>query len=288
VRNPYSSGKLDVWPAFTDFVTSVSLLLVLLLALAPWFLTSEILTPRFTSAGGSGTADREPFNPWSVLEERKQAMQQALRRVPGILVESEGQEQRIIFQEEPGRDILFASGNAAMKPDFRRRLEPLRNALSAFLDQGYLKRIEVEGHSDADPFQGGEETNWSLSARRAVSVAGFLMSDPKHPIPPWLMTAKGYGEYRPAGFRETPTGIERDRVDYSFGVPRRSVPQYRYIVERNRDGRAKARNRRIEVLLFYWLPRDPGSTLKDPDPEARSALPAGPPRGLLPERPGPR
>jgi outer membrane protein OmpA-like peptidoglycan-associated protein len=257
VKRPYSTGRLDVWPAFTDFVTSLSLLLVLLLASAPWFLASEILAPPPSSeaAGGEsgqdGSSPVEVFNPARELKRR----QDELRRVlpPGVEQYTDGQHQRIIFADQAGRGILFETESSDLKPEFRARIRPLRRILVGFLEQGYLKNIEVEGHSDLVPFRGGTEDNWSLSARRAVSVARFLMVDPENrrggTIPPWFVTAKGHGEYRPAGFSGIPSAQDQQRIPDGYGGS-----QYHYVVERSRSESARARNRRIEVLLVYRWP----------------------------------
>lgn len=254
MRGSYSSGRLDIWPAFTDFVTSVSLLLVLLLASAPWFLTSELLTPRLEPSAGA-QLEREPFNPAVELDKRQKELERQLGSLRGIQITGQGQEQRIIFQDEGGRGILFDSADARLKPEFQERLRPLRRVLVKFMDEGYVQRIEVEGHSDRVPYSGGGESNWSLSARRAVSVAEFLIRDPSGltsgQIAPWLVTAKGYGEYKPAGFQGTPTP-ERARDGYG--------EHYKYIVDRSRTPGELARNRRIEVLLFYRWPREASRT----------------------------
>ncbi len=269
MRSPYSTGRLDVWPAFTDFVTSLSLLLVLLLASAPWFLLSEILAPRQPQAeavapgsGQEGSTPAEVFNPARELQRRQDELSRVLP--PGVQERREGGgRQRIIFADQAGRGILFETERSDLKPEFRNRIRPLRKTLVGFLTQGYLERIEVEGHSDLVPFRGGTEDNWSLSARRAVSVARFLMVDPENrqggTIPPWLVTAKGYGEYRPDGFSGTPSAWQQERIPDGYGGS-----QYRYVVEGSRKKEDRARNRRIEVLLVY---RWPG------EDEAREALP---------------
>lgn len=259
MRRPYGTGRLDVWPAFTDFVTSLSLLLVLLLASAPWFLASEILAPPPSSeavgadSGQGGTASPEVFNPASELQRRQDELSQVLP--PGVQEQRKGQEQRIIFADQAGRGILFETERSDLKPEFRTRIRPLRTTLVGFLTQGYLERIEVEGHSDLVPFRGGTEDNWSLSARRAVSVARFLMADPENrrggTIPPWLVTAIGYGEYRPAGFSGMPSVRDQQRIPDGYGGS-----QYRYVVERSRSESARARNRRIELRLVYRWPAE--------------------------------
>lgn len=254
MRGSYSSGRLDIWPAFTDFVTSVSLLLVLLLASAPWFLTSELLTPRLEPSAGA-QLEREPFNPAKVLKERQDTLRRELGSLKGIHITEKLALQRIVFQDDQGRGILFDSGEATLKPEFKDRLRPLRGVLVRFMRRGYVEQIDVEGHSDRVPYAGGGgESNWSLSARRAVSVAEFLIRDPagltSGQIAPWLVTAKGYGEYSPAGFDGTRT---QERAQDRYGT------HYRYIVEWNRTPEQLARNRRIEVLLIYQLPKEPGS-----------------------------
>ncbi|MBW8847045.1 MAG: flagellar motor protein MotB [Burkholderiales bacterium] len=77
---------------------------------------------------------------------------------------------------DEGNRPMFDSGSAVVKPYMRELLRELGNVLTEVPN-----RLTVEGHTDAQPFSGGDKgySNWELSADRANSsrrelVAGGL------------------------------------------------------------------------------------------------------------------
>jgi chemotaxis protein MotB len=82
---------------------------------------------------------------------------------------------RIQVNDEGNRP-MFASGSAVVQPYMRELLQELGNVLAEVPN-----RLTIEGHTDAQPFTGGERgySNWELSADRANAsrremVAGGL------------------------------------------------------------------------------------------------------------------
>ena len=74
---------------------------------------------------------------------------------------------------------MFDSGSAVVKPYMRELLREIGHMLT-----DVPNRITLEGHTDAQPFSGGERgySNWELSSDRANSsrrelVAGGLPED---------------------------------------------------------------------------------------------------------------
>jgi len=113
-------------------------------------------------------------------------------------------------------EILFDSGKTTIKPQGIEVLKRVGNILLNVKD----KAINIEGHTDNVPI-GAElsekyPTNWELSVARATNVARYLQE--KSGINPILLSATGYGEYKPVASNETEEG--------------------------------KAKNRRIEIVLF--------------------------------------
>jgi len=85
---------------------------------------------------------------------------------------------RIQIVDEQSRP-MFDSGSAVVKPYMRELLREIGHVLS-----DVANRITLEGHTDAQPFSGGERgySNWELSSDRANAsrreiVAGGLPED---------------------------------------------------------------------------------------------------------------
>ncbi len=116
--------------------------------------------------------------------------------------------------------ILFDSGKTELKPEGQTALANLAAALKSLNDREFL----VAGHTDNVPIKTAKfKNNWDLSTARAVEVVQYLISQG--------MTSKnigaaGYGEFDPI----TDNGSED----------------------------AKAKNRRIEVILMPLLGDIPG------------------------------
>jgi len=58
------------------------------------------------------------------------------------------------------------------------------------------RHIRIEGHTDNLPINTRDfPSNWELSTARAVNVVKYLIE--KHNFSPYILSAAGYGEYRP-------------------------------------------------------------------------------------------
>ncbi|GBD42030.1 Motility protein B [bacterium HR39] len=124
---------------------------------------------------------------------------------------------------EPGRivlstDILFPEGRAELTEEAKRELRALavalRRAIEA-LPEGAPWVLRIDGHTDDLPVVRGRfRNNWELSAARAAAVAEFLA---QQGIPRERMLVAGWADTQPL------------------------VP--------DRDAQARARNRRIEIVL---------------------------------------
>ncbi len=114
--------------------------------------------------------------------------------------------------------ILFASAEHHLEPEGRRLLERCALVLEKAQGTGF-EQIQVEGHTDTMLLDREiyPRNNWELSAARALSVVSALAGRPA--LPQRLFSANGYSEHRP--------------------------------VASNRTVRGRARNRRIELRLFF-------------------------------------
>ena len=119
-------------------------------------------------------------------------------------------------------EILFDSGETTIKPQGIEVLKRVGNILLNVKD----KAINIEGHTDNVPI-GAElsekyPTNWELSVARATNVARYLQE--KSGINPSLLSATGYGEYKPVASNETEEGKAKNRRIEIVLVPKEVVP----------------------------------------------------------------
>ncbi|TMJ34515.1 MAG: peptidoglycan-binding protein, partial [Alphaproteobacteria bacterium] len=100
---------------------------------------------------------------------------------------------RFVFQSE----VVFPKGSAEIQPAGLVEMDKLATALKEL--EGEIPAdiawvLRVDGHTDTDPIQTLFESNWELSAARAIAVVNVLIQqgvNPKH------LVAAGFGEYQP-------------------------------------------------------------------------------------------
>lgn len=115
---------------------------------------------------------------------------------------------RFVFQSE----VLFGSGEATIGIDGQRQLAKLSVAIQNLIEEipdeiNWILRID--GHTDIIPIRNSRyESNWDLSAARAISVVDFLM---KTGIPPNRLAATGRGEYMPLDPNENEDAYRKNR-----------------------------------------------------------------------------
>lgn len=114
--------------------------------------------------------------------------------------------------------ILFDSGKAEVKKEGIEALQKVADVLRKTSDQD----IVVAGYTDNVPIKGKlvkvYPSNWELSAARAISVVKILTA---HGVDPKLISAAGYGEYRPVADNDTPEGRAKNRRMEIILMPRR-------------------------------------------------------------------
>jgi chemotaxis protein MotB len=105
---------------------------------------------------------------------------------------------------EINASLLFASGQAQLRPESERALQQVARVL-ANSEQG----IQVEGYTDDTPISTSQfPSNWELSAARASSVVRlFSASGVAEP----RLSAIGYGPNRPVTPNESAEGRARNR-----------------------------------------------------------------------------
>lgn len=100
--------------------------------------------------------------------------------------------------------ILFATAEAALSPVAAMPLRAVAQVLSHTTFP-----ITVEGHTDDRPIKSWRyPSNWELSSARAASVVRLFVEGG---VRPELLTASGYGEYRPVASNDSEEGRTRNR-----------------------------------------------------------------------------
>jgi chemotaxis protein MotB len=102
-------------------------------------------------------------------------------------------------------DLLFASGNATLRPGSQDVLQRLAVLLGSLPNE-----VRVEGHTDNVPVNGGDfATNWELSTTRATTVLRYLTEEAG--LDASRMSVAGYAETHPVGDNATPEGRALNR-----------------------------------------------------------------------------
>lgn len=108
-------------------------------------------------------------------------------------------------------DVLFDSGDAALKPGADRVLGEIAEIFTA--PEGRELKLMVVGHADAQGIKGQElrnryPSNWHLSAGRALTVADWLRQSG---IPENRMGVAGFGQFQPIASNDSDDTRSRNR-----------------------------------------------------------------------------
>ncbi len=131
-------------------------------------------------------------------------LREVLANRPGIQVVGD----RFVFQSE----VLFPSGSADMSAAGQEQMHQLATTLKEIAkdippDVNWLLR--VDGHADRQPIAGGTfNSNWELSAARAITVVKRLIADG---IPPNRVAATGFSDNQPLDAADSPDAYAKNR-----------------------------------------------------------------------------
>ena len=98
--------------------------------------------------------------------------------------------------------IQFDFDKSTIKPESHGLLDEIVKVIT---DNPHIKKISIEGHTDAD---GSDKYNLRLSDGRAKAVMTYLVD---HGIAAKRLSAKGFGESKPLGENDTDAGKEANR-----------------------------------------------------------------------------
>jgi chemotaxis protein MotB len=107
--------------------------------------------------------------------------------------------------------VLFSTGSDEIGGDAQGELDKLASAITE-LEQKIPPDINwvmrVDGHTDVRPVTGRFQSNWELSAARAIAVVRYLISKG---ISPQHLVAAGFGEFQPLDDHDTESAYARNR-----------------------------------------------------------------------------
>lgn len=243
----YNEVHMDVWPAFTDFMTSVLLIVVIF-----------VFAILFSNIARSLVREHSEFEDMQVRQ--RQVRKELEARLAGNIEipPEDGNLQRIILRvdEQGTGGVVFARGTATLSAAGEQLLSKIVSILEQNRDA--YDTIQVEGHTDDVPITGKYASNWELSAARAGAVVNFILahgSQEQHSLlEPWRFSANGHAEYRPFGLAESDMSLRPAQNP-------RGGPSLDYIAQANQvdgqnplvDNPMAQRNRRIEIILTYKI-----------------------------------
>ncbi len=195
---------VNVWPPLVDAMTLVLATFALIAVIAA--LAEHALVGRL----------RDKERELDRLREEKARVERRLRALaPAGSFEVE--EGKVILQGE----VLFASGSDEVRPESRAFLGEMARALGALLAAEPEQLVLIGGHTDNVPIQNERfDSNWELSAARAVSVSRVLIAAG---LPPDRVAAAGFGDNHPRAPNHDEVARRRNRRIEVLLVPVRSV-----------------------------------------------------------------
>ncbi len=148
-------------------------------------------------------------------------------RYTKITIKNEPTLQRYSFSDR----ILFEPDKYNLSNDGKETLLTVGRQIKRNL--GNISEIQIQGHADPDP-PAFVPSNLHLAALRAIEVFKFLQRRIRIDPAKHLMSATSFGEYKP---------VQRLDGDSTYTQEK--------LKEHNRTRELKAKNRRMEILLFY-------------------------------------
>ncbi|MFO7761917.1 MAG: flagellar motor protein MotB [Desulfobia sp.] len=139
------------------------------------------------------------------LQVQMRIIREVKKEVESGTIESEFRKEGLILRVKG--DVAFESGKADIKKEFGTFLDNLGRIIE---DKKLL--MKVSGHTDNVPVKKGVslyESNWGLSASRAVAVVEYL--EKNYDIPSHRLSLQAYADTKPMASNESPEGRSRNR-----------------------------------------------------------------------------
>ena len=147
-----------------------------------------------------------------------------------IQIQNEQKLQRYSFSDR----ILFRRNKYDLNEAGKKTLRVVGREINKNLRD--ITEIQIQGHADPDRPADDYFFNLDLAASRAIEVYKFLQRSIRIDPARHLMSATSFGEYKP---------VQRLSDDRTYNRQK--------LMQHNSNRLSKAKNRRIEILLFYRL-----------------------------------
>ena len=247
----------NFWPSFSDLMLTLVLILVIVVfaVIAAFSIGTDDLRAELTEIQGEMAKvekkQKEMAEALAKVEEKQEALINAIAdeysvkpkknmadsfeiRLEGdgdtkILIRNEATLQRYSFSDR----ILFEPDRYDLKEEGKETLQVVGREIKKNLED--IKEIQIQGHADPDP-PAFVPSNLHLGALRAIEVYKFLQNRIRIDPAKHLMSATSFGEYKP---------VKRSTDDRTYNRQK--------LMQHNSNRGLKAKNRRIEILLFYRL-----------------------------------
>ena len=226
------SPEDSVWPAFSDLLLSVVLVLILLIGMIE--ATQMVIDPKIPEK--QDALIKEIAGPSSIILREKAALGTAVWKVrsassqkPEVECRIDPQNpflQRLAFAD----NVLFESDQTDLRPEGAALLARVGSAINKRLPS--LAEIQINGHADPRATRRYRD-NLELASLRANEVYRFLRMNVGLDPTKAVISAASFGEYMPT-----------DRV-------REQTFSSEALQDANSTDAKRQQNRRIELLLFY-------------------------------------
>ncbi len=221
----------NFWPSFTDLMLSLVLVVLIILFIVSKMIAagSENLDKaRESQKSIQSQIERQIGVNYSILVISDKSDEEASEKIKDnkadITIINKLDRQTITFSDK----ILFDSGKSELKPAGYEVLKVVGPVVMNNL--GNISEIQIQGHADIEDT---DDYNLTLAANRAIAVYKFLQTAVGVDPAQHLMSITSFGKYKPVG-REAGEDFNRIKLENA-----------------NADAAAKAKNRRIEIVLFY-------------------------------------
>ena len=261
----------NFWPSFSDLMLVLVLILVIVVfaVIAAFSIGTDGLREELTKTKGEMAKvkkeQKEIAEALAKVEEKQKALIKAIAAAYNVQWEDvkkqEDKESKTNFFEIPiyledGGDtkiqiqneatlqrysfsdrILFRRNKYDLNEEGKRTLRVVGHEIKKNLK--VIKEIQIQGHADPDRPADDYFFNLDLAASRAIEVYKFLQRSIRIDPARHLMSATSFGEYKP---------VQRSTDDSTYNRQK--------LMQDNSTRVLKAKNRRIEILLFYRLEQE--------------------------------
>ena len=222
----------NFWPSFADLMLTLVLILVIVVFVVIAVISAgtvnlrpveekqmEMIHEIAEQYGAKPTEQKPGFFVLPIRLENGDYMEIAIQNEPTL--------QRFSFKDS----ILFKPEEYTLSISGEKTLLIVGTQIKTHLD--YISEIQIQGHADPDP-PSLYTSNLHLAVWRAIEVYRFLQKQVSIDPLTHLMSATSFGEFKP---------VQRSLQDNTYTKEK--------LKEHNSTKELKARNRRLEILLFY-------------------------------------